>query len=310
MPHEEHWDHFWRHTHAAGSAQGAGAQDPALGRFWHTVFTTHGKAGGSLLDLASGDGAVTGFAVHAASRPYHHLALDYSSSALMELRAKYPDCHCVVADAGAPPFLEQSLDLVCSQFGAEYAGEDALLEAGNLVGPGGKLVLVIHMHGGAIYKECKQSLRAITEIQRSQLLPTARGAFQAAYAARAGHAGSNEALGAYTAAMRGLEQQLGRLGADVATGLPRQIYVDLRQMYANLSAYAPEDIYSWIDRMIVEVEAFRGRMTSMNRAAMDRRSFDALVARFSSRGLKPRIRREIKFNSGRAGAWSLLVERI
>ena len=114
-----------------------------------------------------------------------------------------------------------------------------------------------------------------------------------------------------TVALKALQQLLARMGPQVAAGLANQLYVDLTQMYTHRSAYAPDDIYAWIDRMAVELDAFRGRMEAMSAAAIDKRGFQGLVTKAPARGLKPRVNRSLAMGpSGRPGAWSLLLERI
>lgn len=309
------WDHYWRSTHIADASVGCCVNNPALRRFWAGLFARWLPAGNHcrFLDLASGDGAVTRFALDASHPPASLWAMDYSPSALLELRKHSPQSLCVAADAAAAPFADGCFDLVCSQFGIEYAGSEAILAARRLVAPGGALALVVHLQGSTIYKESRQTLKALASIQRSDLMPAARRAFEAGFAVNRG--GDN--LAAFkaaerdlTAAMRNLQQILARMGNDVATGLPRQIYVDLTEMYGNMAAYDPDDIYGWVDRMMLEIDAFQRRMTSMTGAALDPKTLRSLVTRAAAGGLKPRINQALSLDgSAKPGAWTLLLER-
>jgi SAM-dependent methyltransferase len=311
-----HWDHFWHRTHMANAAQGCGATDPALGRFWRQVFGRYLVPGKQrrLLDLACGDGAVTGFAMQADHPPDICCALDYSTGALLEARKRHPAVLCVAADAAVVPCADQSFELVCSQFGIEYAGPEAVLAAGPLVAPGGVLALVAHMQGGVIDKESRLSLRAIAAMQKSNVLPLARRAFETGFALNQGTGGIDALKAAerpLTAAMTGLQQLLARLGTEVAAGLAHQVYTDISVMYSRMAGYDPDEVFGWIDGMMLEIEAFRGRMTAMTNAAIDKQALERLVTRFAARGLKPRMKRSLPMGDARKpGAWTLVLERI
>ena len=140
------WDVYWRGTEANAAHREGGPQEPVLAQFWGRFFGQHlsAEAGAPMLDLACGNGAVTGYARQ--SRPgLDACCSDYSESALRELRKRHPGSRCVVADALNPPFPDGSFPVVASQFGVEYAGAEAVVAAGRLVAPGGWPVSYTHL---------------------------------------------------------------------------------------------------------------------------------------------------------------------
>lgn len=308
------WDVYWRGTHEKAAHQGGGAQDAALEAFWRELFDRHLGAYEQprLLDLASGNGAVTGFAAKSCPAALLH-ATDASEYALRSLRERFCACRCTVADALRPPFATGSFDIVASQFGLEYAGIDALGQAAELVAPGGLLAAVLHLKGGAIDRECTVNHRAIAAIQHSQLLPLARAAFAAGFALNAG-TGSVEAFKsaerAFTPAVRSLEQVLAQMGQGVAGGLARQLYDDIAHMYQRMSAYAPGDILGWVDGMMAELESYRARMASMTAVALDEVTLRAALDQLAAKGFLVEKCEKLLMGAGAAeGAWTVVLHR-
>ncbi len=117
------WDSYWKGTQEAALPSSGGAQDQALSIFWtkffREEFPRHEKP--RLLDAASGNGAVTGFALQVAksieSVELTVSCMDYSKSAIEALAQKYPSVHGVACDASETPFANGDFDIVASQFG-------------------------------------------------------------------------------------------------------------------------------------------------------------------------------------------------
>jgi ubiquinone/menaquinone biosynthesis C-methylase UbiE len=308
------WDVYWRGTHDNAAHREGGPQESVLAAFWEGFFGKHRRAlaAGRMLDLACGNGAVTGYArrVMPDSRGY---CADYSSSALLELIKRYPGSRCVVTDARHVPFPERSFDLVVSQFGVEYAGPDALLEAARLVAPGGSLGVVLHLHGGGIYRECATNLEAVEAIQRSEIMPLAKTAFSAGFALNAGRGSGSEfkaAEQAFAPAVRRLEELLRQWGNEVADGLPQQLYRDIAHMYRRMSAYEPEDVMNWVDGMVVELAAYAGRMSSMLEAALPREKIDDVCSQLQRFGMQQLLGQTLDMGATEEpAAWAVVLER-
>jgi SAM-dependent methyltransferase len=309
------WDRYWRGTWEAAAHADGGPQDAALGRFWGELFERSlvDDTPRRMLDVAAGNGAVTGFALKLESPALSNYCLDSSTSALLNLQQRYEGVMCVMGDAHRLPFAGEAFDFVASQFGLEYAGEAAFYEAGSLVAAGGTFAAVLHMTDGAIYRECAENHRVLMAIEQEQVVELARKAFAAGFDLNAGN-GSVEAFKEaerhFTPAVRALEGLLRSAGRDVAGGLLDQLYRDIAHMYRRMSAYAREDIISWLDGMAVELEAYAGRMQSMVDAAIDEETLQRICEGLVKLGLKIITLEPLTIEAkAEQGAWTLVARR-
>ncbi|MEJ2513635.1 MAG: class I SAM-dependent methyltransferase [Gammaproteobacteria bacterium] len=152
----EHWSAYW----AAGPLTSlpsdfAANYDGEIAEFWHRQFADV-PAGGSVLDVCTGNGAVAllaaaWFAGH--DRAVEVTAVDAARIDPASVAAAHPE----VADAvqrvrfqGQTPvesldLPEASFDLVTSQYGIEYCDpEPAARRVAALLKPGGRLVMLCH----------------------------------------------------------------------------------------------------------------------------------------------------------------------
>lgn len=311
------WDTYWRGTQANAAHHEGGPQDAVLSVLWQEIVAqVDGDEGqdehARILDLACGNGAVTGYVQE--SLPLAALyAIDYSRSAVAALGQRYPAVACVAGDALGLPFADGTFDLVGSQFGLEYAGRAAASEAARLVAPGGTLALVMHLHDGGIYRECEQNLEAIDTIATIELLARTRAAFSAGYDLNEG-VGSVEAFKAaereFAPAVRALEALLAERGDKVASGLARKLYQDIAYMYKRISNYDRADVINWVDGMTGELAAYRGRMSSMMACAQDESGVSEVEAMLVAAGLSLIERRPVTMGEkAEAAAWLVLARR-
>ena len=71
------------------------------------------------------------------------------------------------------PLPDSSFDFVVSQFGVEYAGIDAFIEAARLVKPGGQLSLLCHYQDGYIDSKNQKMLEAAKIARHSNFISDA-----------------------------------------------------------------------------------------------------------------------------------------
>lgn len=308
------WDSYWRGTREKAAHKEGGVQEALLAEFWRQLLREQLTANAELriLDLACGNGAVTGF-VRELSPALAVNCCDYSVHAVEELQRRYPGNLRVVADAARLPYADASFDLVASQFGVEYAGVEAIVEAARVVAPGGSLALLLHVFEGAIYRECERNRDVVNAILELDILTLARNAFAAGFALNAG-TGTPEmfrqAEQAFTPAVRGLERILREAGPAAAGGLPGQLYQDIAHMYRRMSAYEPTDILKWLDGMAGELAAYQGRMQSMLDAALSRDRLLQLQAQLVASGFHGAPLRTLEVNGqSLAAGWALVMQR-
>lgn len=276
--HQKDWDHYWA---GAGNVpvfgQFASGED-ALPRFWAETFDAAfaDAAPARMLDAACGSGAVTSVAREAAARRgvngLSYFGIDYAASALRDLVSAQPGFRGVSGDCAAMPFADGQFDIVASQFGLEYAGPAAFAEAARLLAPGGTFVAVCHMTGGVIHRECADNLDTISALIRSNFLPRAKKAFRAGFALDQG-IGARGAFEDANMLLHEATQQLKQIiavkGVHAANALPGRLHDDVARMYTKRTNYEARDVHAWLDRMILEVETYAGRMRSMTAAALD-----------------------------------------
>jgi SAM-dependent methyltransferase len=314
------WDEYWRLTREAAAHKGGGPQDEVLARFWTSFFKDALSRASSrrLLDLACGNGAVARFAFDAASVADRQtpsvVGVDNSLAALRELRERFPPVFAVAADAKRTPFADGLFDVVASQFGLEYAGIEAVDEAARLVARGGMLAAVLHLKGGAIYRECATNLQAIEGVRACEILPAVRNAFRAGVAASHGRGSKSDFRRAHArlaAAAKELEEILRVHGEGVAGGAVHRLHTDISHMYRRLDAYDATDVANWADGMAREIVAYASRMSSMVAAAIDDQGLDEIAKRVTSRGLSVRIREKLHMGVSRKepAAWVFVSDR-
>ncbi|MFT5674625.1 MAG: ubiquinone/menaquinone biosynthesis C-methylase UbiE [Paraglaciecola sp.] len=311
------WDIYWQGTYNASAHKDGGPQDVALELFWSELLSdlAYKQEDIRMLDVACGNGAVTGFALNVASQKninlYSHCT-DYSLSAVQSVQKKYPSVKGVSSDAKHLPFQSGSFDAVVSQFGIEYAGSDAFGECAELVSPSGIFAAIVHLTDGAIYKECQESLEASQKISEIRILELARDAFKAAYDVLEGRAEQEifvQADKSFSPAVNEMKSILLKKGEDVAGGTVYGLFNDLGHMYSDIGAYNPKDVFEWIDKMVLELEAYSARMSSMLDAAIGVLELQKVIDLVTSKGMSVTRKGQLSFTEGKPAAWILVCKK-
>jgi SAM-dependent methyltransferase len=219
----------------------------------------------------------------------------------------------VSADLAALPFTDGGLDLAVSQYGLEYAGEAAFSEAARVLAPGGALIALVHDSEGGVAAECRQTSAFFDEAAEIAVIPLARAAFAAGFEAdrapqrRAGLITARQAL---QPALARLARLVARESDATAMQFLRQVRRDLLIMLARRQAYAPEDVFGWLDKVENEIAAYRHRMASMLAAARSAAQIDQVAAIFRAAGCEVEPPRRVLAGSGAASiGWALRARR-
>ena len=112
-PGVEHWDAFWRAREKSTRPEEPGARDRAPAAFWAEFFAAEfaNRDAPRLIDIACGNGAVIAIANDAAAAAAKSLgvtAVDYSKSALQEVRRRFPQVRGAACDSRRLPFPDRS----------------------------------------------------------------------------------------------------------------------------------------------------------------------------------------------------------
>ncbi|WP_088330652.1 class I SAM-dependent methyltransferase [Lacimicrobium sp. SS2-24] len=296
------WDDYWQKATAAGF-QHKEAEHAVIEQFWHQFFTVQFKQHPArvILELACGKGAVSGLArqcLNTLSEPektgqdatphVEHYCLDYSFAAAKATASTLNLRGAIVADGARLPLRDASVDMLFSQFGMEYAGPHALIQATQALRKGGVLVAVIHHRDGLIYQHSERSVSALYEVLQSDIFELAAQAFDAGFALIKGQ-GSEQAFQQADRAMSTPVQQITALlktrGPQVADGIVMQFYRDLGEMFNQMHHYEANDVRQWLHNMKQEMLTHRQRMQSMLDAAYDQQAIQYLVETLSNTGL-------------------------
>lgn len=283
------WDLYWQSTGETAAYSGSEYLDAALRRFWQQIFQQYlsGRVT-RLLDVACGSGVVARLALEAEPRTWV-CGTDWSLPALIKLRREVPRAAAVAADAKQLPFHGAAFDTVVSQFGMEYGGFEAIVEAARLLAPGGRMVALLHIKDGGFYRQSGNNLAALERVRGTGAVELGKAAFAAAYAL-GGDANATKVAAfktaerAFTPAVRALEDILRDFGSDIAGGFVQRLYNDIAHMYRNMSAFELSDIMAWFDGLEPEIAAYSGRMSAQRQVALDATEITALSGRLRELG--------------------------
>jgi ubiquinone/menaquinone biosynthesis C-methylase UbiE len=284
------WDRYWRGMKEGGQFGVGGASHPRLNQFWREYFSSMGtlSAPKKMIDIGCGDGAVVAAAADTLGDECLQLtSLDISRHSLDLMRQRYPDVDGVVADALHIPFDSWSFDLVTSQFGVEYAGRAAFVEAARLVAPGGQLALLVHHP------------RSITLFETGFAM--LRGADRSPYDAAA-----QDMLPAY----RELERIMQRRGKHVAGDTLLRLYEDVDTIHQHMEQYDPAEILRWLAKMDTELDGYARIMRAMRDAALSEQQFLAVSEAVKDAGLT--VQQALPLRGDEVGlpiAWVLTAHR-
>ena len=293
------WSNYWQGRTATESGDamvGVGIERSAeLAKFWEAQLEGS-TADAKILDLACGAGSVLR---HAYRLGFNNLTgIDISEDAINAMKAAIPGAIGFVSPVNAMPFDDKSYDLIVSQFGFEYAGNETHVlataqEIARLLNPGGKFVAVCHVKDGGIEREVAGHLSAISKLENCGFVETSRTLFEAVFKFEADASEENKtALGqAGDALARPREQllawlQAGPIGGDQIRQLGQHLYSGAMDLYDRRQAYALEDITGWLDGMQFEINAYKGRMASMKSAALDQARGEAILSNLENAGFK------------------------
>lgn len=285
----ESWDTYWQGTGDVGAFTNGGVSHPAIRAFWIEFFNRMKQSSTNprILDVASGNGAVIECALEAFNdMPNDLSSLDVSEAAIANIHERFPTVKGIVSDARSVPAETASFDIVTSQYGIEYAGKDAILEAARLVADNGLLVLLMHCESGFIHQECQQSLDAIVRAQKSNFVPIAIEMFDAGFKAIQGadRQAYDQAAKNLAPAIAEFESIMRQHGTDVAGNTISSLYNDVGQIHQRMQHYEPKDVLAWLNKMKEELSAYEKRMSAMDACAISDEGFEQIKVALSAKG--------------------------
>ena len=252
---EAAWTAYWQGGDRRGCLPGA---PPAVQQALATCWTEFAKAlppSARLLDIACGAGAVLEtLRAHRAD-----LVLTGADSATLpdipglSLRAG--------VDCAALPFADASFEAVTSQFGLEYCGPAAPLEAARVLAPGGTLRFVLHSRESLAIRHNAARLAAMQMLDAAGLFRLARQ--------QAAGLNDPETAASVRAALATHQ------GQGIASELP----------HALGQALATPRPLQRIGELESRAKGEMARLEAMQQAALTREQVEALVANLGTAGI-------------------------
>ena len=292
----DHWEAYWEEDRARGEVytRGDGQGNPALEAFWKRTFE---RWGGPRLDIACGAASVLR---HGPTGDLS-VALDVAPAALQKLGAETPFVKGVAGDAANLPFGDGAFKHVASQFGLEYAGTPAFAEAGRVLAPGGRLVLLCHMEGSTIHQRSQAELKALDTMAEVAFMSRAEAALRAAY--EKDEAAFVASAKAFMEAERPVVAQL-ETGAG---GLAQHAYAGFRQLFERRAQYALEDALRWLAATRVQIEETRQRLYAITEAALNTHTLRTATQALTEAGVSVEQKTPLIL-PGQAAPLALIIE--
>jgi SAM-dependent methyltransferase len=298
------WTDYWQHEGDGGEVfvNAKGERHPALAKFWASVFDGI-SASAAVVDLASGAGSI--FAHLPADHGFRLHAADISEEALEALATRIPGVATSVCSADSLPYTDGQFDLVVSQFGIEYAGQAAFIEAARVVAKGGHLHCLCHARDGYIDSKNKGQLDAATDISESGFIKLCRDL------AITGFGSNATAMQASEAAFIPVAKRVAESVQRTPVGVHSHLYQGFRQLFEDRRDYDLADITGWLDGMQLEVDRAIDRLTRMRAAALSAPDVAELTENLKTAGLH-QIQFDLFTTPGNElpVAWSLSAMRL
>ena len=302
----EAWSRYWQRGFLTTFSAGEGANYVGPIRdFWVDAFS-HVPDGGTVVDCASGNGAVLSLAHDtflSRQSPPQLIAVDYADVGASPFFRDHPEVRAVgntpIEDMPLP---DHSADLVTSQFGFEYADPERAVPAmARILRPGGRFAALVHHAESDVSRASNVALGQIADTTTSGFPEAARALLRHLDGLRA--SGADPKTDTQAATLRDTLNARAKGLIERRNAAEDSSHYDfvLDEVSSVFSARARDmDLatkLSVIDAMETEAEAYRQRMEAMVSAAHDEAGAKTLLARFAAQGLEVKPLRAMNVGS-------------
>lgn len=297
-----HWSDYWR----SGRTDVMTVQTPGgpvafdtepIWAAWFQSFNT----GAHLLDLATGNGQVAGYASSAGAasgKTFAITGVDYAD--VKAANARLPaDCR-LLGDIALEklPFPAASFDGASSQFGIEYADtRPALQEVGRVLKSQGRALMLIHHSDSVITRQTRDQIAAYDKVLgKSGAIRHARRAFTAQLK-RLPASAPEEAF------RDAVKRAVDHLELTAAFEPVRYMVGYLDDLSRGVATYEPTSALARLAMFETGNAAWRHRQLGQNLAALDADGLDVFVQRAARAHLSLCERCEIHDSGGQLIGW-------
>lgn len=308
------WTDYWREGNTENALPDENPGTRALAEFWRSYAADLASrtVKARILDLACGGGfALRHLAIagEQASLDWDLLGLDIAAPALQQLRDHGgTPLQLLIGDAALPPFADGSMTAVISQFGLEYAGQNALAQAGRLLAPAGEITLLVHHRDGPIAASCDANYRVVDGVLASAALEAMGEWFEQRVSVKQRPLQRSQAAEKLREPVGQMESLLQESPDCPARQLARRMHADLARLHSRADAFATADVAHWLEGMRAELLSYRERMQGMLQAARSVSDTQQLLAEWTVQGLQP-CQAEALEVAGAPLAWKLTAIR-
>ncbi len=306
------WTEYWRTGRGASCFEGSEVE-VRLHRLWEDLVDELAD-GARVLDLATGNGTVAAScAAHGRARGLR-LAIEGVDAAAIDPAKYVPDPGGLLQALSfrgnvrleALPFEDAAFDAIVSQFGFEYADEEAAAaEAVRCLAPGGRLCFVLHALDGAVARDT--ALR----LERLRGVLDENGALTLVLAlARAAVTRDRAALAAGAARLPAAAQHVRRLAENPPADDAALFYAgEFLRLWARRHRYRPADLLRSAEDGWANARGVALRQRDMLKAARSATDMARLHERFARLGLTVADPGELTDARGARIGWLLRATR-
>ena len=181
------------------------------------------------------------------------------------------------------PFARDSVDLLTSQFGIEYAGISSIEAALDCVASSGYFIFVMHIADGSIFDECGKNLAAVDDFSNSGFVEAARALLSALWS-QAPKPEQQVLLSQFQSALAVVEPQLMVLPDGQGRDTALQTYNAIADMVEAPDSYDEVSIGNWFQQTEAELQSYCVRMQQMRNVALTKETFSSLIATANRKG--------------------------
>lgn len=279
MTKNDKWDEYWQQEGDGGEVfiNAKGEKPKYLSDFWSkTLKAVNAKS--NVLDIACGGGSI-----FLDLPDEHELSLfgsDFSEQALQQAKSRIADITTLQCSSSDIPLTDHSMDYIVSQFGIEYAGNDAFVEAMRILKPSGQFTFICHAEDGYIDSVNKTMLNGAKLVNELAFIEKAVALVEALSLQ------SKTAIEDASMSFTAVEPILHDYSEQFPKGAHAHLYSGFRQLFSNRASYRTEDIINWLMSMKGEVDKSIVRLTEMRRAALSEQQLEQLSSKLATHGVK------------------------
>ncbi|GAB3031450.1 class I SAM-dependent methyltransferase [Bowmanella dokdonensis] len=311
------WESYWQSGNRDQALIADANVQSFIDQYWvlQLQAAIHGHTIGTALELGCGAGSLAPTIKH-----YLHgsvvgpltVYLDISHSALARLNTVHASAALVQADMARLPFRNDSIDLILSQFGIEYAGTQAFCDSAGLLTSNGILIALCHHQDGCLVDRAKQAQRLLTEIVSCGMLPAAHFALTTLFDCIEGR----QAHARFVEADTLLSPKVQAVGLLVRQHSHERLVIpwlskfcrDFAAIYHHPQNYPRSASMVWLDNMIRELPAYLDRMQQLITASLSNTCIELIQSRLGQAGFA--FQAEPLSVKGQLFAWSLRILRL